>query len=138
MILGVLPSIIAVAEFVVPKSIPITWPFTFSSLLCHRRNDGAIVGRRADGAFRKLPVVRGSCINQYGQVMRGRFERSGALTARKSLEDSMIKGIEDSRKLEQDRERECAKVVATSESVKAIEFSEEKVFVCGENKVLVR
>ena len=27
---GILPSIIATAEFVVPRSMPITWPLTFS------------------------------------------------------------------------------------------------------------
>ena len=65
MILGVLPSIIAVAEFVVPRSIPITCPFTFSSVLLNRENDDEIVGRRAAGlVLGKAGVARGNCIKQ--------------------------------------------------------------------------
>lgn len=52
MILGVLPSMIATAEFVVPKSMPMTGPFTLSSLCIFSayplRNVDVIGARTAD------------------------------------------------------------------------------------------
>jgi hypothetical protein len=57
MILGVLPSMTATAELVVPKSIPMTWPFTFSSVEFHLR--AAVLGSLKAGA-RAKGAVRGS------------------------------------------------------------------------------
>lgn len=61
MILGVLPSMMATAELVVPKSIPITAPLTFSSVDWKRAKLGAAV-------LLKKPAERvalGSCGSQY-------------------------------------------------------------------------
>lgn len=61
MILGALPSMTATAELVVPKSIPMTWPLTFSSLLMFSayplRKVDAIDGLKAD--VRREEVARG-------------------------------------------------------------------------------
>jgi hypothetical protein len=47
---GCLPSITATAEFVVPRSIPMTWPLTFSSEYCRTKDD--------DKGFLKADVLR--------------------------------------------------------------------------------
>jgi hypothetical protein len=60
MMRGVLPSITATAELVVPKSIPITAPFTFSSALSAYplANDEA-KGDLMAGARRTAEAARG-------------------------------------------------------------------------------
>lgn len=63
MILGLLPSITATAELVVPRSIPMTWPFTFSpspfmSSAYPLRNCDVIGARNADDL--NVEVARGT------------------------------------------------------------------------------
>ena len=60
---GTLPSMTATAEFVVPKSMPMTWPLTFSSppFELNRTNDDPSGARWKTDVRVEAEVALGSC-----------------------------------------------------------------------------
>jgi hypothetical protein len=89
MMRGTLPSMTATAELVVPRSIPITEPLTFSSPpSAYPRTNLEAMGALKAGA-RHAAVARGR-IWQRRQYLCGGRRDAAKLTVRDNLEDSIV------------------------------------------------